>query len=269
MEKIVLPEIISVGIYNAQMVFKNRTVSPNRKTTMFEIELPMADGGTSYIDDTSHSISDRMVICAKPGQIRHTRLPFKCYHVHMMVNEGKLYEMLSSLPNYIEIESPRELQKIFVSLCRVFNMGNPEDDVLLQSLILKLVHTLLRHAPAHNVKHQPKHNNRRVIEKAVDYIHENLTADLSLETLSGSFKYTPIYFHKLFKASTGKTLRDYVEQQRIRKAIDCMLSTEMTLTQIAYECGFSSQSYFSYAFKKRMGHPPREYVRTILEQYEK
>ena len=47
-----------------------------------------------------------------------------------------------------------------------------------------------------------------------------------------------------------------------------MMSTGMTLTQIAYECGFSSQAYFSYAFKRKMKSPPREYVNSILKKYE-
>ena len=37
--------------------------------------------------------------------------------------------------------------------------------------------------------------------------------------------------------------------------------------QIAYECGFSSQSYFSYAFKRSMRYPPREYAKKIVAHY--
>ena len=65
------------------------------------------------------------------------------------------------------------------------------------------------------------------------------------------------------------TLRDYVEQQRIKKATELLTVGEKTLTEIAYECGFSSQSYFSYAFKRRMKIPPRGYAKKIAEDYEK
>ena len=103
MKKIILPEIVAMGIYNSQVVFKNKTVTPNRKTTMFEIELPIGNGGISYIDNTSHRICENVIICATPGQMRHTRLPFKCYYIHMIINEGQIFDILSSLPNYIEI----------------------------------------------------------------------------------------------------------------------------------------------------------------------
>ncbi len=95
MKKTVLPDIVSLGLYNAQLAQKNRAVTQNRMTTMFELELPLEDGGISYIDDSSHAISVNTVICAKPGQLRHTRLPFKCHYVHMVVTEGRMLDILS------------------------------------------------------------------------------------------------------------------------------------------------------------------------------
>jgi AraC-like DNA-binding protein len=187
----------------------------------------------------------------------------------MMVNEGQIFDTLSSLPNYVEVEDSGDVRAIFTSLCKYFDRGNPDDDILIHSLTLKLIYTIAQYAPSDKLTHNPKNNNHKVIERAVDYINRNLTADLSLEALSDLFNYTPIYFHKLFKASTGKTLHEYVEEQRIKRSIELMLSTEMTLTQIAYECGFSSQSYFSYAFKKKMAYPPREYTKNIFMKYEK
>ena len=73
----------------------------------------------------------------------------------------------------------------------------------------------------------------------------------------------------MFKASTGKNLREFVEAQRIKKAIELLISTQMTLTQIAYESGFSSQSYFSYVFKRYTGVTPREYAQEVYSKYEK
>ena len=268
MQKIILPQVVAIGIYNAQAVYKNKTITVNRKTSMFEIELPIGNGGVSYIDDTSHLISENVIICAKPGQTRHTKLPFRCYYLHLIINEGQLFDMLSCMPNYVEIENTSHIKDIFNSLCNYFNMQNSENDVLIQSLILKLLHSLFKYSSTTKTQNRAK-NNRKVIEKTIEYISENLTVDLSLEKLSNLFGYTSIYFHKLFKASTGKTLHDFVEDQRIRKAIDLMLSTDKALTQIAYDCGFSSQAYFSYAFKKKKGQTPREYIKQILLDYEK
>jgi len=268
MHQIQLPGIVSAGIYNAQIALKNKAVSPNRKTTMFELELPIGEGGISYIDETSHPIGEDMVICAKPGQTRHTRLPFQCYYVHMIVKEGQLFEILSALPNYIELPVNGAVRQIFQELCEAYGEATAEDDLLLQSLVLKLVHLLNQYAGTNQQKHSPKKSRHQVIERTIAYIGENLTANLSLEALSQQANFAPIYFHKLFKASTGKNLNDYVQEQRVKKAAGLLISTEMTLTRIAYECGFSSQSYFSYVFRKRMGVTPRKYAQQIYRRYE-
>ena len=268
MNGIILPEIISVGIYNAGAVTKNKTVTKSRKTTLFEIELPIGEGGMTYIDNTSHEISESTVICAKPGQLRHTRLPFKCYYIHMIVNEGRLFDILSSLPNYIALAETEEIKGIFSSLCSLYDIKSNEEQLLIHSHVLRLIHLLNQYTLPYKIKHVPRRNNNEFITKTVEYIGANLTADLSLEALSKSVGFSPVYFHKLFKASTGKTLRDYVEEQRLKRSVDLLLSTDLTLTQIAYACGFSSQSYFSYAFKKKMKRSPREYARHIHLKYE-
>ena len=100
------------------------------------------------------------------------------------------------------------------------------------------------------------------------YNEENLTEDLSLEKLSALAGFSPIYFHNSFKSATGMTVREYVEEQRIKRAVNLLVSTDKSLTDIAYECGFSSQSYFSFAFKRRMKVTPREYAKQIFDRYE-
>ena len=268
MESIILPKIVEIGIYNAQLVIKNRTVSKNRKTTMFEIELPMSDGGISYIDDELHPIRENTVICAKPGQVRHTRLPFKCYYIHAIVEEGQLYDALMNLSNFIEIPNTERIRDIFIKMCEIYSDGSRQNDLLLHSLILELVHLLKKYSHRQEARSYSK-NNQKVIQRTIDYINDNLSSELCLEKIAAEANFTATYFHKLFKASTGKTLHEYIEDRRIKKAINLMLTTDMTLTRIAYECGFSSQSYFSYAFKRKMNMPPREYVELIFEKYEK
>lgn len=268
MNDIILPEIVAAGIYDARLVFKNRTLTPTRTTTMFELELPLEDGGRSFIDDFSHEIREDVVICAKPGQRRHTRLPFRCYYVHIIVKEGALLDILSSLPDYLDVSDTAEMREIFISIIDHYSRGEQSGDLMLQSLILKLIYTLDKHARSIRGTYLQKPSNRGIIEDTIRYIKENMTEELSLASLSKRASFTPVYFHRLFRASTGKNLRDYVEEIRIKRSVELLLSTDKTLTEIAYECGFSSQSYFSYAFKKRMDVPPREYARRLQMKYE-
>jgi len=263
----ILPEIVAVGIYNSHIAAKNLKISKKRRTSMFEIELPIEDGGISYIDSNSKQINPNMIICAKPGQVRHTKFPFKCYYVHMIIHSGVLYDMLINTPDFFETEKSNIYKDIFVKLIKHYSTLADSEEIILQSLLLELIYTIKKDSTLKN-KNGNFTNNYSKVEKSLSYIKEHLTEDLSLDKVAKSVSFSPIHFHNTFKTAVGKTLRDYIEEQRIKKATNLLLTTNYSLTQIAYECGFSSQSYFSYVFKRRIKKTPREYAKEIYSNYE-
>ena len=257
---IILPEIVAAGIYNSQIAVKDRAITKNRKATMFEIEIPIEEGGISYIASEERHISPDIVICAKPGQIRHTKLPFKCYYIHMILNTGTLYD--------IQTKRSAEYRKIFEGLCKHSNSPLEIDRIKAFSLVLELVYLLDKDSKKQLYRNGLKSGNYEIIEDVIKYIKENLTSDLSLNAVASYASLSSIHFHNCFKAATGKTLHEYVEEQRIKKAAGLLVSTDLTLTEISYECGFSSQSYFSYAFKRKMKMTPREYAKEVYKRYD-
>ena len=74
-----LPQLEVFGIYNSRKVGPDTKVSKKRKTSMFEIELPVESGGISHINGESRHITTDLLVCAKPGQIRYTKFPYQCY----------------------------------------------------------------------------------------------------------------------------------------------------------------------------------------------
>ncbi|MBO5652757.1 MAG: helix-turn-helix transcriptional regulator [Clostridia bacterium] len=262
-----LPEIVAVGVYHSAVSMKNKKISPNRRVTMYEIELPIEEGGESFIDKERHPISPFTMVCGKPGQVRHTHFPYKCYYVHMVVSDPFLCEMLGRIPSFIPLKNTESYRLLFERMCRHSETATAEDSVLLSGLVLELIYTLSRDS-ARLLRQERGKSNEKVIEATLEYIKTHLTEDLSLQTVAEKMSFSPIHFHNCFRASTGKNLREYVEEKRIAKAIGLLLTTQKNLTEIAYECGFSSQAYFSYVFKRRMGSTPREYTRRMAERYE-
>lgn len=263
----ILPEIVAAGIYDSRIAVRNTAVSKNRKTTMFELELPLENGGISYIDTNSFPIKPNMIICAKPNQKRHTKFPFKCYYVHMIIHSGPLYNTLINMPDFFETDKYNFYFEIFKKIVKHYDSLSTEEELILHSVVLELLYTLSKDATKQYLN--PKQiNNRLIIDNTVKYIKEHLTEELNLEIVAKQMSLSPIYFHNMFKASVGKTLRDYIEEQRIKKAINLLQTTDFSLTKISFECGFSSQSYFSFVFKRKMKKTPRQYVREIYYKYE-
>ena len=115
MSNIILPQIVSIGIYNSNNAAKSNTITKKRQTTMFEIDLPIENGGISYVDSEHASITPNMIICVKPGHERHTKFPYKCYYIHMILEKGDLYDILMQIPSFFSISNFSEYLYIFKS----------------------------------------------------------------------------------------------------------------------------------------------------------
>ncbi|MBO5020112.1 MAG: helix-turn-helix transcriptional regulator [Clostridia bacterium] len=261
-----LPKIMAAGIYDSKIAVKNTVVSKKRKTTMFEIELPIEECGVSYIDSECLTINKNVIICAKPGQIRHTKFPYKCYYIHMILHNGEIYDILSNAPSFIGTKNYDVYKNIFERFIRHYNLLSEKEEILLQGLILELTYLISKENYNKNVNLKSG-NNDLIIEKSVRYIENHLSEDITLKKLSQKMLLSPVYFHNIFKRSVGKTLHEYVEEQRIKKAINLLQTTDYNLTKIAFECGFSSQSYFSFVFKRKMKMTPRDYIKESYNKY--
>lgn len=267
MKNLKLPEIVAVGIFDATTYFAPKKITKNRKTSMFEIEIPIEAGGYSVVDEDKTKIEPTLIICAKPGQIRHTELPFRCYFVHLMIDEGEIFDILTGIPNHFQTIHPEKYIKVFEEMYKYFESGVESDLLMLQSLVLKLIYMIDGDAEKILAEGSKKGGKDFLTKKAIKFIDENFTGKICLEDIAKHVSLSPIHFHHRFRNATGKTPHDYVLDKRIKKAENMLVTTNLSVSQIAYECGFSSQAYFTYSFKKHKGMSPRVYMKKVYERY--
>lgn len=113
----------------------------------------------------------------------------------------------------------------------------------------------------HNVRSVSKGKERRsaemYVKKTLEYLGDNYTKPISLETVANICGITKNHLAREFKRYTGKTVFTYVNILRCRNAELC-LSGGMTVAEAGYESGFESVSYFSRTYKKLMGYAPSQ-----------
>lgn len=102
-----------------------------------------------------------------------------------------------------------------------------------------------------------------VIDQVKTYISHHLAEDLSRETLARQFFINPNYLSRLFKKETGISLQDYLLQERIKKARFLLETTQLSVSEVHEQSGFSHSSYFSKIFKRETGMTPLEYRRAL------
>ncbi|WP_122629025.1 response regulator transcription factor [Lucifera butyrica] len=83
--------------------------------------------------------------------------------------------------------------------------------------------------------------------------------ELSLQEVAKTLQISPTYLSRLLKQETGISFVDYLTHVRVKKAIQLMNDPMIKLYEIAERVGYSSQHYFSTAFKKALGISPQEY----------
>ncbi len=83
--------------------------------------------------------------------------------------------------------------------------------------------------------------------------------NLSLDSIADSVNMSSIYLGRLFKKITSKSVADYMNEIRLGKAKELLISTENSVNEIADEIGFSSSNYFHATFKKAVGVTPNVY----------
>jgi len=100
------------------------------------------------------------------------------------------------------------------------------------------------------------------INRVINYVVENPTADLSLEKLAEIAQFSPFHFHRIFKSITNETLNQFVNRVRLTRAATLMRSQpSMTILDAAIASGYESAAGFSRAFKKHFGISPRQWNR--------
>ncbi len=97
------------------------------------------------------------------------------------------------------------------------------------------------------------------LRHALEYIDAHIGDDVSLAHLAGQVGMSPHYFSQLFHRSAGFAPHQYVLNRRIERAKELLAGQLMSLADIGYTLGFSSQSQFTTTFRHYTGETPSRY----------
>lgn len=97
------------------------------------------------------------------------------------------------------------------------------------------------------------------LKSVFEYIESNYASKITLQQLSQRSGMSPKYFCRYFQTIAHKTPMDYVNYYRIERACFLLCTTDLPITDIAYDCGFNDCSYFIKLFKKYKHTTPKQY----------
>ena len=97
------------------------------------------------------------------------------------------------------------------------------------------------------------------INKVCLFIQNNFQNKIYLKEVADLIYLTESNFCKFFKKATGKTYSDYVNEIRVNEASRLLFQSDKTISQISFECGFETLSYFNRVFLNKKGITPSVY----------
>ena len=130
---------------------------------------------------------------------------------------------------------------------------------------LEAIHSLLKLAiieifrRGHDAKGDFSDKQKHIYREMMEYIKKNKGDGVSASYLSKLLFYSPEYLSKTFNNISGKSLKKYIQKEKLEKAKRELLSTDKTVEEIMEEAGYNDKKYFYEIFKREYGVSPGKY----------
>ena len=153
------------------------------------------------------------------------------------------------------------IHQISLSLKADLEIGSPTGKIFGESAAIMLAARLLQQ---HSIR-SPKQLSDQVglssyaLRLVVDHIRSHLNEDLMIADLAQIAGMSSYYFMRMFKRSMHITVRQYIIQQRVELAQELLRRRELSIADIALQCGFTNQSHFTNVFRQLAKTTPKTY----------
>ncbi len=101
--------------------------------------------------------------------------------------------------------------------------------------------------------------NRGPVDLALQFIHEHLHEEISLNDVAEAIHFTAGYLAHLFKKATGETVVEYISRLKMERAANLICAPDAKIGAVAQALGYSDRRYFSELFRRYYGYSPSEY----------
>lgn len=107
---------------------------------------------------------------------------------------------------------------------------------------------------------------RSDVEKAKSFILDNITDAITVKNVADHVCLSAEYFTKLFKKETGQNIKEYITQMKVEAAKDLLEHSNISVSMVALELGYTNFSHFSQVFRKYVEVTPSEYRAALRKE---
>lgn len=132
-----------------------------------------------------------------------------------------------------------------------------------QLFVEEVTFAILQQALAHTYQNSPPHKNKSSHQPHDDLVHDvkaflasRFKEAVTLQEIATAVYSSPYHLSRIFRKSTGFTIHNYLNQLRLRTALGYVAQSDVSLSDLSLELGYSSHSHFTSAFRRAFGTAP-------------
>ena len=177
------------------------------------------------------------------------------YYIHFQT-KSPVFSLYSYLSKEYQCPATAITEELFKTIVDGYTKNTTADRLKVQGamnmLLAEFVNHIVTDAPA--VKR---------FEPVLKYIDDNYCKQIELKTLYELLSISEAHFYAEFKRIFGVSPRQYILNKRIIESQRLLLTTTMSIKEIAYAVGFDNENYFSEYFKQKIGVPANKFRKGV------
>ncbi len=258
-------EKINKFMFEKRIGDKNYRHTGNHYHNYFEIYYMKKGTCCYFIGNKIYNVATHDLIVIPNGVIHNAT--YQDYNYERLLlqfdNDFINPELFSMLQNLLKqhIYRPKnytEVEKILNKIEYEDRQNDVVSEELIKCHLTELFSYIIRNESCYKVSDDTEKANS-IIEDTIIFINKNFASQISLDTISKKTGFSKFYFSKLFKKSTGLGYKEYLLMIRMREAKKLLTSTNKSISNIAFLCGFNDSNYFSTIFKNTNNCSPNLY----------
>ena len=154
-----------------------------------------------------------------------------------------------------------EVMGLFEEMYHVYAEKKNGYEYKVQSLYYRLLYLLVSKYRKTDLDAEKICANKKLnkLSTITDYMKQNYSKELSLESLARTFNYSPTYLSRMFRKYAQMSYKTYLDDLRLRHAYNDLVNTDLSIGMIAEKNGFAGSKAFARVFKEQYGELPSEY----------
>lgn len=265
---------------NAMIFYNSKTANTihchQHEHDFVEMVYMLKGSCTHIVDEKEYHVKHGDLVIVNYNQTHGITGNASAVYVNILIKPGYINKSLTNQENAFALLNLKEFEdfrKILdESKCKVTFSGKERD--MVEDFIAEISKEMNENEPGYELAIRLRFNllmlmifrkmslkldnsyNNGMTDDILNHINNHLSERLTLNSVAALCSYNTSYFSRVFKDYTGMTFTAYLRNARIEKAAELLLETDMRVTDIIYDVGYSDKTKFFAHFKALKGETP-------------